>query len=107
MSSHQEKSKETTTSVPDVTIISDGEDEEVIDLEVVVRLVKEKLDQDLADARAQNKGIAWKKQEWADHLRKQKEDEDAKEAQQKLDEAAKATKRVLVQPLVSLVFLLS
>ena len=93
--------------VPNVTIVSDSEDEEVVDLEAITRLAKEKLDQDLADARAWNEGIARKKQEWADCLRKQKEDEDVKEAQQKLDEATKAAKRVPVQPLVSLVFLLS
>ena len=107
MLSHQEKSKETATPVPDVTIVSDGEDEEVVNLEAVARLAKEKLDQDLVDVRARNEGIAWKKQEWADCLRKQKEDEDAKEAQWKLDEAAKAAKRVPVQPPVSLVFLSS
>ena len=96
MSSHQEKSKETVTPVPDITIVSDGKDEEVIDLEAVTRLAKEKLDQDLADARVQNEGITWKKQERVDHLRKKKEDEDedAAEAQQKLDEATKAAKRV-------------
>ena len=84
-----------------------SEDKEVVDLEAITRLAKEKLDQDLADARAWNEGIAQKKQERADCLRKQKEDEDVKEAQQKLDEATKATKRVPVQPPVSLVFLLS
>ena len=48
MSSHQEKSKETMTPVPDVTAVSDDKDEEVVDLEAVARLVKAKLDQDLA-----------------------------------------------------------
>ena len=96
MSSHQEKPKETLTPVPDVTIMSDDKDE--VDLEAIARLVKAKLDQDLADARAWNEGIAWKKQEWADRLRKKKEDEDAKEAQRKLDEAAKAKKKVPVEP---------
>ena len=72
MSSHQEKSKETVTPVPDVTTVSDGEDEEVIDLEAIARLVKAKLDQDLAGARAWNEGIVQKKQERADRLRKKK-----------------------------------
>ena len=99
MSSHQEKPKEALTPIPDVTIVSDDEDE--VDLEAVARLAKAKLDQDLADARARNKGIVWKKQEWADRLRKKKEDEDAAEAQQKLEEAVKAAKKkALVKPLV-------
>ena len=76
-------------------------------LEAVARLAKAKLNQDLADVRAWNEGIAWKKQERADCLRKKKEDEDAVEAQRKLDEAAKATKKVPVQPPVSSVCLSS
>ena len=107
MSSHQEKSKETVTPVPDVTTMSDGKDEEVVDLEAVARLAKAKLDQDLVDARVRNEGITQKKQEQADRLRKKKEDKDAAEAQWKLDEAAKAVKKVPVQPLVSSVCLLS
>ena len=108
MSSHQEKPKETVMPVPDVTIVSDDEDE--VDLEAVARLAKAKLDQDLADARARNEGIAQKKQERADRLRKKKEDEDAAEAQRRLDEAAKAAKaakKVPVQPPVSSVCLSS
>ena len=105
MSSHQEKPKETVTPVPDVTVVSDDEDE--VDLEAVARLAKAKLDQDLADARVRNEGIAWKKQEWADRLRKKKEDGDAAEAQRRLDEAAKAAKKVPVQPPVSSVCLFS
>ena len=105
MSSHQEKSKETVVSVPDVTIVSNDKDE--VDLEAVARLVKAKLDQDLVDVKVQNKRIVRKKQEWVDCLRKQKEDEDVKEAQRKLDEATKATKKVPVQPPVNLVVLLS
>ena len=101
MSSHQEKSNETMTPVPDITTVSDGEDEEVVNLEAIARLAKAKLDQDLVDARAWNEGITWKKQEWVDRLRKKKEDEDAAEAQWKLDEAAKAAKKLLVQPPVS------
>ena len=103
MSSHQEKPKETVTPVPAVTIVSDDEDE--VDLEAVARLAKAKLDQDLADVRARNEGIARKKQERADRLRKKKEDEDAAEAQRKLDEAAKATKKVPVAPPVRSSFL--
>ena len=103
MSSHQERPKETVTPVLDVTIVSYDEDE--VDLEAVARLAKAKLDQDLADARVRNEGIAWKKQEWVDRLRKKKEDEDAAEAQWKLDEAAKAAKKkALVQPPVRLFF---
>ena len=107
MSLHQEKSKETVVSVPDVTIVSDDEDE--VDLEAVARLVKVKLDQDLVDAKARNERIMWMKQEQADRLRKQKEEEDkdAKEAQRQLDEAAKAAKKIPVQPPVSPVCLLS
>ena len=101
MSSHQEKSNETVTPVPDVTLVSDSKDEQIVDLEAIARLAKAKLDQDLADARAWNEGITQKKQERADRLRKKKEDEDAVEVQQKLDEAAK---KVPVQPLVSLCF---
>ena len=104
MSSHQEKSNETVMPVPDVTTMSNGEDEEVVDLEAVTRLAKAKLDQDLVDARAQNEGIVWKKQEWADRLRKKKKEKDVAEAQQKLDEAVKAVKKVPVQPLVSSCF---
>ena len=105
MPSHQEKSKQTMAPVPDVNIMSDDEDK--VDLEAVTRLVKVKLDQDLADVKARNKRITRKKQEWADRLRKQKEDEDAKEAQRQLDEAAKAAKKIPVQPLVSPVCLSS
>ena len=100
MSSHQEKTNETVTPVPDITIVTDGEgeDEVIIDLEAVARAATAKLEKDLAEAKTRNERIAQKKQEWADHLQKQKEDKDVKEAQRKLDEAAKAAKKVLVQP---------
>ena len=92
MSSHQEKTNETVTSVPDVTIVTDSEGkDEVVDLEAVARAATAKLEKDLAEAKTQNEKIAWKKQ---------KEDEDMKEAQRKLDEAAKAAEKVPVQPLV-------
>ena len=85
--------------VPDVTIVTDGEGkDEVVDLEAMARVATAKLERDLAEAKTWNKRIARKKQEWADCLRKQKEDEDVKEAQWKLDEAVKAAKKVPVQP---------
>ena len=92
MSSHQEKTNETVSPVPDVTALTDGEGEdEVIDLEAVARAATAKLEKDLVEAKTRNERIARKKQ---------KEDEDAKEAQRKLDEATKATEKVPVQPLV-------
>ena len=96
MSSHQEKSNETVTPVPDVTLVSDGEDEEVVNLEAVSRAVKAKLEEDLVKAKTRNEEIAWKKQVQAVCLavaKKNKEDEEA------ADEAAK--KKVPVQPPVS------
>ena len=102
---HQEKSNKTIMPVPDVTLVSDGEgeDENIVDLEAVARVATAKLEKDLVDAKAQNKRIAWKKQEWADRLKKKKEDEEVVEAQWKVDEAAK--KKVPVPPLVSVVYL--
>ena len=102
MSSHQEKTNETITPVPDVTVVTDGEgeDEVIVNVEAVARVATAKLEKDLVEAKTRNERIAQKKQEWADRLWKQKEDEDVKEAQRKLDEAAKAAKKVLVQPLV-------
>ena len=96
MSSHQEKANETVSPVPDVTILTDGEDED--DLEAVERVAAAKLAKDLAELKKRNERIAQKKQERADLLRKQKEDEDVREAQRKLDEATKARKKVLVAP---------
>ena len=109
MSSHQEKTNETITPVPDITVVTDGkgEDEDVVDLEAVARAATAKLEKDLAEAKTWNERIARKKQERADRLRKKKEDEDAKEAQQKLDEATKAMKKVPVQPPVHLICLSS
>ena len=61
----------------------------------------------MAKAKTQNEEIAWKKKEWVDRLRKQKEDEDVAEAKKKVDtdvaDAKKkadeeARKKVPVQP---------
>ena len=100
MSSHQEKTNETVTPVPDVTVVTDGkgEDEVVVDLEAVARAATAKLEKDLVELKKRNEQIAQKKQERADLLRKQKEDADAREAQRKLDEAVKARKKVPVAP---------
>ena len=105
MSSHQEKPKETVTPVPAVTIVSDDEDE--VNLEAVERVAAAQLARDLAVAKRRNERITPKKQERAELLRKQKEDEDAREAQRKLDEATKARKKVPVEPLVRSFFLSS
>ena len=105
MSSHREKSNETMTPVPDVTTVSDGKDEEVIDLEAVTRAVRAKLKEDLAKAKTRNEEIAWKKKERADRLRKNKEDEDVAEVKKADEETAR--KKVPVQPLVSSVCLSS
>ena len=102
MSTPQEKSNETVMPVPDVTLVSDGEDEEVVDLEAVARLAKAKLKEDFAKAKTRNEEITRKKQARADGLKKEKEDKEVAEAQRKVDEAAK--KKVPVQPPVSSVF---
>ena len=108
MSSHQEKTNETVSPVPDVTVLTDGKGEdEVVDLEAVARAAAAKLEKDLAEAKMWNERITRKKQERVDRLQKKKEDEDAKEAQQKLDEAAKAAKKVPVEPPVRSFFLSS
>ena len=100
MSTHQEKPNETVTPVPDITLVSDSEDEEVVDLEAVSRAAKAKLEEDLAKAKTRNVEIAWKKQAQVDHLaKKKKEDKEAAEVQWNVDEAAK--KKVLVPPPVS------
>ena len=106
MSTPQEKSNMAMTPVPDVTLVSDGEDEDIIDLEAVAREATAKLEKDLADMKVQNEGIARKKQEWANHqaaVKKKKEDEEAVEAKWKADEEAK--KKVPVLPPVSCVCL--
>ena len=108
MSSHQEKTNDTMSPVPDVTVLMDGEGEdEVVDLEAMARAAAAKLEKDLAEAKTRNERIAQKKQERADRLWKRQEDEDAKEAQRKLDEATKAVKKVPVEPLVHFLFCLS
>ena len=96
MSSHQEKANETVSLDPDVTVLTDGKDK--VDLEAVARVATAKLAKDLAELKKRNERIAQKKQERADLLWKQKEDEDVREAQRKLDEAVKARKKVLVAP---------
>ena len=98
MSLYQEKTNENMSPVPDVTILMDGEGEDEVNLEAMARAAAAKLEKDLVEAKTWNERIAWKKQERADHLRKKKEDEDVKEAHQKLDEAAKARKKVPVEP---------
>ena len=98
MSLHQEKTNKTMLLVPDVTILTDGEGEDEVDLEAMARAAAAKLEKDLAEVKTRNERITWKKQERADCLRKKKEDEDAKEAQRKLDEAVKARKKVTVEP---------
>ena len=98
----QEKSKVTVTPVPDVTLVSDGEDEEIINLEAIARAAMAKLEKDLADAKVQNDEIVQKKQERVNCLavvKKKKEDEEAAEVQRKADEEAK--KKGSVHPLVS------
>ena len=104
MSTHQEKSNETVMPVPDITLVSDSEDKEVVDLEAMAQAAKVKLEEDLAKAKMWNDEIAQKKQAWADCLaKKKKEDEEAAEAQQKADEAAK--KKVPVPTPVSVIYL--
>ena len=98
MSSHQEKTNETVSPVPDVTVLTDSEGEDEVNLEAMARAAAAKLEKDLVEAKTQNERIAWKKQERVDCLWKKKEDEDVKEAQRKLDEAAKARKKVPVEP---------
>ena len=98
MSLHQEKTNETVSPVPDVTVLMDGKGEDEVDLEAMARAAAAKLEKDLVEAKTWNVRITRKKQERADRLRKKKEDEDMKEAQRKLDEAAKARKKVPVEP---------
>ena len=103
----QEQPNTTMTPVPDVTLVSDSKDKEIVDLEAVTRVVKAKLDQDLAEAQVRNEGIVRRKQEWTHcqaAAKKKKEDEEAAEAQQKADEATK--KKGSEQPLVSFACLL-
>ena len=92
------------TPVPDVSLVSDSKDEEVVDLEAMARVAKAQLEGDLVKAKTQNDEIVWKKQARVDCLaKKKKEDEEAAEAQWKADEATK--KKVLVPPPVSVVCL--
>ena len=64
MSTSQEQSNVTVMLAPDATMVLDGKDEEIVDLEAVAREAKAKLDKDLVEAKVRNDGIAWKKQEW-------------------------------------------
>ena len=92
----QEQPNATMMPIPDVTLVSDGEDEDIVDLEAMARAATAKLEKDLAEAKAWNKGIAQKKQEWVNHqavAKKKKEDEEAAEAKWKVDKDAK--KKVL------------
>ena len=45
----QEKSNTTVTPIPDITMVSDSKDEEVINLEAITREAAVKLERDLAD----------------------------------------------------------
>ena len=64
MSMPQETLNVTMMPVPDADMVSDGEDEQVVNLEAVAREAKEKLKKDLADTKAWNDEIMQKKQEW-------------------------------------------
>ena len=102
MSMPQEQADVTVMPAPDVTMVLDGEDEEVVNLEAIARLAMAKLAEDLAKAKTQNDEIAWKKEEWANRLaaaKKKKEDKEAVEAQRNSDKEAK--KKVSVPPPVS------
>ena len=88
MSTPQEKSNVTVTPVPDITLVSDSKDEDIVDLEAVAREATAKLEKDLVDAKVQNEGIAQKKQERANRqaaVKKKKEDKEVVEAKQKLE----------------------
>ena len=50
----------TVMPIPDITLVSNGEDEEVIDLEAVARVAPAKLEKDLVEVKAQNDGITQK-----------------------------------------------
>ena len=88
------------TPIPDANIVSDSEDELVIDLEAITREAEAKLKKDLVDAKVQNDKIAWKQQEQADQRkeveRQYQEDMDKVVAKEKADEATR--KKGSVQP---------
>ena len=50
----------TVMPIPDITWVSDSKDEEVMDLEAMARMAMAKLE-DLAEVKAWNEGIVWKK----------------------------------------------
>ena len=58
MSSHQEKINETVSPAPDVTVLTDGEGEDEVDLEAVARAAAAKLEKDLVEVKMWNKRIA-------------------------------------------------
>ena len=60
MSSHQEKSNKTMMPVPDVTVVTDGEgeDEVIVNVEAVARVATAKLEKDLVEVKMWNKRIA-------------------------------------------------
>ena len=93
MSTPQEKLNMTMTPIPNADMVSDGEDEWVIDLEAVAREAITKLKKDLVDTKAWNDKIVRKKQEWADQKkeaeRQHQEDTDKVAAKKKVDEATK------------------
>ena len=97
----QEQPNTTVMLVPDVNLVSNSKDEEIVDLEAIARLAKAKLEEDLAKVKTWNDEIAWKKPEQANCLaaaKKKKDDEEVAEVKWKADEAKK---KVLVPPPVS------
>ena len=66
MSTSKDKSNATMTPVPDVNMVSDGQDEQVINLEAIAMEAQVKLEKDLADTKVQNDEIVQKKQQHAD-----------------------------------------
>ena len=65
MSMPQKQPNATMMPVPDITLVSNSEDEDIVDLDAVARAAMAKLEKDLAEAKVWNEGIAWKKQERA------------------------------------------
>ena len=71
----QDQPNVTVTPIPDITLVSNGQDKDIINLEAMAKLEK-----DLVDAKVQNEGTAQKKQEWANCqavAKEKKEDEEA------------------------------
>ena len=59
MSMPQETLNATVMPIPDANMVSDGKDEQVVDLEAVAREAKEKLKKDLADVKVQYHTSHW------------------------------------------------